>query len=413
MWSWSRSGVKGIGVEGIDSEFLNLKIVMILTVGFGFASLLGYLSHSIKLSPILGYLLAGYLIGPYSPGFIADLQLSEQLAEIGVILMMFSVGLHFELKDLLNSAKIAIPGAICQTFIATLGGTILVYTMGGSIKAGLIFGLAIGVASTVVLVRILSDHHLLKTTQGHIAVGWLIVEDMITVAALLLLPSLAQPQEGAEVSFFQVVNSFAIALLKFALLLFLMFTLGQKVVTYIFQKVNRTRSHELFTLTILAITFLIATGSTYFLGTSIVLGAFIGGMVIGQTGMREQISTTATPLKDTFVVIFFLSIGMLFNPQALWMNPLFFCGTLAIILLLKPLVAYLITLGMGYPAKTALILALALAQIGEFSFILAEEAVKLDIMPDEAYDIIVASSLVSIALNPPFFNKILRASASA
>lgn len=388
-------------------EAINLKIVIILTVGFGFASLLGYLSQYIKLSPILGYLLTGYIIGPYSPGFIADLQLSEQLAEIGVILMMFSVGLHFEWQDLLNTANIAIPGAIGQTLVATSVGAALIYALGWSLETGIIFGLAIGVASTVVLVRVLSDHHLLHTPQGHIAVGWLIVEDMITVAALLLLPSLATSIEGQEVSFLQVAISFGLSLLKFAFLLLVMFTLGRRVVSYIFNQVKQVRSHELFTLTILAVTFLITTGSTLLLGTSIVLGAFIAGMVIGQTGMRQQVATTATPLKDTFIVIFFLSIGMLFNPAAVLSNPFFFFGTLAIILIVKPLVAYLIATAMRYPFKTALTLSLALAQIGEFSFILAEEAVKFHIMPDEAYDIIVASSLVSIALNPLLF-KILK-----
>lgn len=379
---------------------------MILTVGFGFASLLGYLSQRMNLSPLLGYLLAGYLIGPYFPGYIADMQLSEQLAEIGVILMMFSVGLHFKWQDLLNTSKIAIPGAIGQTLVATGFGAALIYSVGWSIEAGIIFGLAIGVASTVVLVRILSDNNLLNTSQGHIAVGWLIVEDMITVGALLLIPPLATSLGGTDMSLLQLGGAFALTLLKFAFLLLVMFTLGRQIVWYVFEKVRQTGSHELFTLTILAVTFIITTGSTLMLGTSIVLGAFIAGMVIGQTGMRQQIAATATPIKDTFVVIFFLSIGMLFNPAAIFTKFPLFCGTLAIILILKPLVAFLIAALMRYPFKTALTVALALAQIGEFSFILAEEATKFHILPDEAYDVIVACSLVSISINPLLFKSL-------
>lgn len=385
------------------ADTLHLKLVLILTVGFGFASILGYLTYRAKLSPLLGYLLAGYLIGPYSPGFVADLHLAEQMAEIGVILMMFGVGLHFKAQDLLKTSHIAVPGALLQTFCAALVTTLLVYEMGWPIETGIIFGLAIGVASTVVLVRVLNDNHLLNTTQGHISVGWLIVEDIITVGVMLLLPTLAfkNPQEDTTTA--TLVISFLIVLLKFLLLLAVVFTFGKKIVTFILSKVEKTESHELFTLTVLAITFFIAAGSTFLFGTSIALGSFLAGMLIGQTTVRQHVTTITTPLKDAFVVIFFLSVGMLFNPSAMWDNPLLFLGILGVVLVIKPVTAFIIMRLYRYPFQTALTVAFALAQIGEFSFILAEESLKYKILPDEGYDLIVACSLFSISINPLLF----------
>lgn len=385
----------------------NLKIVLILTFGFSIAGLLGYITQKAKLSPILGYLLGGYLIGPYSPGFVADLAVSEQLAEIGVILMMFGVGLHFKLRDLLDVKTIAIPGAIGQTFSATVLGILLIYFYAGwSIEAGIILGLAIAVASTVVLVRVLSDNHLLKTPQGHAAVGWLIIEDLLTVLALLSIPILDSTSKGATLSLSYLGISIATILFKFILLVAIMFTFGKKIAEYFLMKVARTRLHELFTLAVMAIIFLIATGSTLLFGTSLALGAFIAGMVIGQTHVRHQALTNALPLTDVFVVIFFLSIGMLFNPTAIANNFFLFLGVLTIILIVKPLTAFFIVSILGYPFKTAITLAFALAQIGEFSFILSEEATRFNILPDDGYDIIVACALISISLNPLLFKLI-------
>lgn len=391
------------------TEYLNLKIVFILTFGFGLGSILGYLAYRLKMSPILGYLIAGYVIGPYSPGFVADMEISEQLAEIGVILMMFGVGLHFKWQDLMNVKNIAIPGAIGQTLVASIVGAALIYSIGWTLQAGIIFGLAIGVASTVVLVRVLTDNGILHTPDGHIAVGWLIVEDLITVAALLLVPTLAASMVGEQFSIHDLAISFGIILLKFLALAVIMFTLGLKVVTYILSKIILTNSHELFTLTILALTFCIATGSAMLFGTSIALGAFIAGMVIGQTHVRRQVSTNAMPLKDAFVVIFFLAMGMLFNPKVIIEHPMIFFAVLAIIVILKPIAALVITLALRYPIKTALTVAIALAQIGEFSFILAEEAMKFDILPDDGYDLIVACSFVSISINPLLFKLLPKA----
>jgi CPA2 family monovalent cation:H+ antiporter-2 len=382
---------------------LNLKIVVILTIGFALASLLGYIAQRLKLSPILGYLLAGYMIGPYFPGFVADLEVAEQLAEVGVMLMMFGVGLHFKWQDLASVKNIAIPGAIGQTLMTATVAAFVLYSIGGSWEGGVMIGLAIGVASTVVLVRVLSDHNLLNTLEGHIAVGWLIVEDILTVAVLILLPTIVALLTGVSVSMQEILVSMVLVLVKFILLATIMFTFGRKLVSYVLLKIAQTRSQELFMLTILALIFVIATGSALVFGTSIALGAFIAGMVIGQTDVRHQASAYASPMKDTFVVIFFLSVGMLFNPVAIVNNFSLFLSVLLIILVVKPLTAFLITLLLRYPVAIALTIAIALAQIGEFSFILAEEAAKFNVFPDEGYDVIVACALISISLNPLLF----------
>lgn len=386
-----------------DLHAYNLKIVLILTVGFGLASLLGYFSYRLKLSPILGYLVTGYIIGPYSPGFVADLQISEQLAEIGVILMMFGVGLHFQVKDLIEVKHIAIPGAVIQTLASTLAATLLIHLMGWSLETGVIIGLAVGVASTVVLVRILSDFNLLDTTQGHIAIGWLVVEDILTVLVLVLLPTIADDLKESHFSFGAIIISIFFVFFKFILLILIMFTIGRKIVTYILSTITKINSHELFTVTIIALIFGIATGSAFLFGTSIALGAFIAGMVIGQTDSRQQAFVNSLPMQDTFIVVFFLTVGMLFNPVAIQEHFLLFIGVLSIILIIKPLTAFLIVFLLRYPFKTAMIIAISLAQIGEFSFILAESAMNLEILPDEGYDVIVACALISISLNPLLF----------
>jgi CPA2 family monovalent cation:H+ antiporter-2 len=379
------------------------NIVLILTFGFALASIFGYIAKRLHFSPILGYLFAGYIIGPYSPGFTADITVSEQLAEIGVILMMFGVGLQFNIEELLNVKSIAIPGAILQTSITTLAGLELVHHIGWSVQSGLILGFGIGVASTVVLVRVLSDNQLLRTQRGHIAVGWLVVEDIMTVIALLLLPIIVSSAKGEEVSLYVVAESVAIILFKFSLLVVLMFTIGQKVVYFIFDNIATVHSGELFTVTILALIFVITLGSSVIFGTSIALGAFIAGLVLGRTHEKLVIAENSLPMKDAFVVLFFTATGMLFNPEAIIQNPYLFIGILAIILVLKPLAAVLIVVAFRYPIQTAVTIALALAQIGEFTFILAEQANKFNVLPDEGYDIVIACALISIALNPLLF----------
>lgn len=386
--------------ENIDA---NLHVVLILTFGFAFACILGYLSYRLNLSPILGYLLAGYLIGPYSPGFVAEMSIAEQLAEIGVVLMMFGVGLDFKWQDLTSVKHIAIPGAVVQTLAASILGALLIYSLGWSLKAGIVIGLAVGVASTIVLVRVLADNNLLRTKQGHIAVGWLVVEDLITVAFIILIPTLAEMSSNQEISYWEFIKLGAIIAGKFALLAIIMLTIGRQVAGYVLTKIEATRSKELFTVGVLAVTFIVATGSAIVFGTSIALGAFIAGLVVGQTKVRHKAELHSTHMKDAFVVIFFLSIGMIFNPAAVIEYFPFFIGILAIIIIVKPLATLIICLVMKQPITTALTLAVALAQIGEFSFILAESGLKFKILPDEGYDLIVACAIVSISINPLLF----------
>lgn len=388
----------------MDTYIENIHhILPALTVVFVLGSIFGYITQRLGLSPILGYLLAGFIVGPYSPGIFIDVNLSEQLAEIGVVLMMFGVGMHFKWRDLNEVKYIAIFGAIGQTLIASVIGALLVTFTGFPFFGAIIVGLSISVASTVVLVRVLGDNNLLQTPQGHLSIGWLIVEDIITVAMLILLPFAADMINGQIYSwqtiFFQVV----IIVLKFGVLFLLMLTLGRWIVNIILHKVNCLQSEELFTLTVLALIFAIALGSAIVFGTSIALGAFIAGMIIGQTALKHQASINALPIRDAFVVLFFLSVGMIFNPMAILSYPGLFFAVLITVLVVKPIAAYVIALSAKQSSLTAATVALALAQIGEFSFILSEEASKLGILPDEGYDIIVAVALFSIAVNPFLF----------
>ncbi|MES2199962.1 MAG: cation:proton antiporter [Chlamydiota bacterium] len=381
----------------------NIKIVLILTFGFALASLFGYLVQRMKLPSILGFLLAGYIIGPHFPGYVADLKIAEQLAEIGVVLMLFSVGLHFKLENLVKVKKIAIPGAVIQTAMATFVTVLLTRSMGWSLQSGIILGLAIGVASTFVLARVLSDNNLLDTKQGHISIGWLIVEDVFTVVVLALLPLMVAYNETEQHSYLTVFKSVSFILAKFTILCLVMFTLGYRAVKFILTKIAQSRSQELFTLTVLALVFLIATGSAMVFGTSLALGAFIAGMVIGKTNVKHQAAANALSLKETFTVIFFLSVGMLLNPIAIKEDFTLFLGIMGIILVVKPLAAFFLVLAFRFPMKVALTVSLALAQIGEFSFILAEQATRLKLLPDAGYDIIVACALLSICINPLLF----------
>lgn len=393
----------------MDTEFAKLQIVVVLTVGLGLASLFGYITQRLGLSPLLGYLLAGYAIGPYSPGFVADSATAEQLAEIGVVLMMFGVGLNFRIEELIGVRRIALPGALIQTITTAAFATWLITLTGWPIETGIIFGLGIGVASTVVMVKMLEDHNLLSSEGGHISLGWLVVEDLITVILLLLIPELLPLLKGdGTATLPQIFLNTGWLILKVIVVKVLffsitIFTIGQKIAAYLLLKVKETKSKELFTLSILAITFAIATGSTYLLGTSIALGAFIAGMIIGRTQMRQQAIKHSVTIRDAFVVIFFVSVGMIFNPAAILVHPYLFASVLLLIVLFKPLIAFLIMICYRYPFKSCLTVALALAQIGEFSFILSEEAIKYKLMPDDGYDVIVACALASIALNPVLF----------
>jgi CPA2 family monovalent cation:H+ antiporter-2 len=390
-------------------------LILTLATGFSLALAFGYLTQRLKLSPILGYLLAGIVISPFTPGPVADQGLANQLAEVGVILLMFGVGLHFHLKDLWDVRKVALPGAIVQSLLATVLGMLVSHLFGWPWSQGLILGIAISVASTVVLIRVLSDNGLVDTAKGHIAVGWLIVEDVFTVVVLVLLPAIATASGIATVSgagtaggLGPVLLSIGLAVLKIAILGVLVLLVGGKFIPWILAKVARTRSRELFTLSVLAIAFVIAVLASVTFGASMALGAFLAGMVVGQSKMSEQAAADALPLKDAFAVIFFVSVGMLFNPSLVLRNWALFLAVMGIILVAKPLGALFIVLILGRPVGTALTVAAGLAQIGEFSFILSSEAGRLGLLPAEGSSVIVAVALVSIGLNPLVFKGAMR-----
>lgn len=380
-----------------------LTIIWLLAIGLGLACLFGYLTQKIKQSPIIGYLFAGYLIGPNFPGFVADAYIAEQLANIGVTLLMFAVGLNFNWKDLIAVKKIAVPGALILSTISILAGTFYSMYLGESLIAGFVVGLAICVSSTVVIVRVLSDQGLLHTKQGHIVVGWTIVEDLISVFGLLLLPALVPAQTTTDGTTLSIIYQVVWVLAKIVILGLLVYLFGERIIDKILKVIAKTKSHELFTLAVLSIAFLIAILSSFLFGVSIALGAFIAGTIVGKTEMSQQAAANALPMRDAFAVIFFLSVGMLFSPLAVMNNlPLFF-GVLMILLVLRPLLAFLIVKIAKYPQAIAFTVALAISQIGEYSFILAEEGSQLKVLPDNAYDILVASAFITIGLNPILF----------
>ncbi|HWO12683.1 MAG TPA: cation:proton antiporter, partial [Polyangiaceae bacterium] len=375
-----------------------------LTGGLTSALILGLLTQKLRLSPIVGYLLAGVLIGPFTPGFVADSHIAEQFAEIGVILLMFGVGLHFHLADLLAVRKVAIPGALVQIAAATGLGVLLARAFGWSPSAGVVFGLAISVASTVVLLRVLSDNGSLHTSSGHVAVGWLIVEDLFTVLVLVLLPMLAGAGGGGGLG--TVAKAVGVAVLQLGGLCVFTLLFGKKLIVRLLNAVAETRSRELFTLTVLVLALGIAVGAAKLFGASMALGAFLAGMVVGQSDFSARAASEALPMRDAFAVLFFVSVGMLLDPAALLEQPGLVAGSIAIVLFGKSLSAYLVVRALRYPVATALVVALALAQIGEFSFILATLAHKLGILPAAATNVLVATAVVSITLNPLAFRLI-------
>jgi CPA2 family monovalent cation:H+ antiporter-2 len=367
------------------------------------AWVLGILAHRLGLSPIVGYLLAGVAIGPHTPGFVGDVALATQLAEIGVVLLMFGVGLHFHLRDLLAVRRVAVPGALIQSAVATLLGMALVSAFGWSRSAGLIFGLALAVASTVVLMRVLDDRQLLTTVHGHVAVGWLLVEDVLTVVVLVTIPALAGAT-GAGPALWggPLLASLGLAFVKLAALIALMGLAGSRLVPRLLELVARLRSRELFTLTVLALAMAVATLAAGFFGASMALGAFLAGMVVGQSPLSEQAGADALPLRDAFAVLFFVAVGMLFDPAFVLREPLLILGTLAVVLVAKPVAALAVVAALGYSLRTGLTVALGLAQIGEFSFILADLARHHGLLPAPASSVLVVCALVSITLNPLF-----------
>jgi CPA2 family monovalent cation:H+ antiporter-2 len=378
---------------------------LILTLAGCLATALvcGYVTQRLGLSPIVGYLLAGVAVGPYTPGFVANRELAEQLAEVGVILLMFGVGLHFHLSELLAVRRVAIPGALSQSLAATALGAVAGWSFGWGWEAGIVFGLAIAVAGTVVLLRILSDNHDLHTPTGHIAVGWLVVEDVFTVVVLVMLPAVFG---GQAVGIMQLPLALGIACLKIVTLGAFTLVGGSRLIPWLLRRVAATRSQELFTLTILVVALGIAVGAAKLFGVSMALGAFLAGMVVGQSDFSLRAAAEALPMRDAFAVLFFVSVGMLFDPQYLVQSPGILATTLAIILLGKSLMALTIVLLLGYPFKVGLAIAVALAQIGEFSFILGRVGKDLGVLNDAASQTLVAAAMVSIAANPILYRLI-------
>ena len=375
-------------------------LILTITAGLSAALFFGYITQRVGLSPIVGYLIAGAIVGPNTSGLVVDASLAQELAEIGVILLMFGVGLQFHIEELLAVRAIAVPGAIAMAAVATALGTWLGLTMGWSLSAGVIFGMTLSVASTVVVIRVLSDHNVLHTTAGHIAVGWLVVEDMFTVVALVLLPAMFG---GAQVSLFTVA---ALTALKVFILVGFTAVVGARLIPRLLDRVALTKSRELFTLTVLVIALGIAVGSAQVFGISMALGAFLAGMVVGRSDYSLRAASDALPMRDAFAVLFFVSVGLLLDVRPLLDEPWLFAGALAIVIVANPLVAFAVMWLMRQSFKSSLLVAAALAQIGEFSFILSTIGRDLGLLTPDATNAIVAASIASIVANPVLFRVI-------
>lgn len=391
----------------------NISLITTIAAAFGLALIFGLAAARLKLPTLVGYLLAGVVIGPYTPGFIADADLSAQLAEIGVILLMFGVGLHFSLQDLLAVRKIALPGAVVQIGVATAMGLGISQLWGWSFGAGLVFGLALSVASTVVLLKALEARGVLDSMNGRIAVGWLVVEDLAMVLVLVLLPPLAgwlggdaRGLAGAGADDRGVWTTLGLTLGQVALFVALMLVVGKRLFPWILWQVARTGSRELFTLCVIAAAMGIAYGSAALFGVSFALGAFFAGMVLRESSLSHRAAEESLPLRDAFSVLFFVSVGMLFDPRMLIDEPLRILVVVAIIIIGKTLAAFAIVILFRYPLNTALTVSASLAQIGEFSFILAGLGVALKLLPVEGQNLILAGAVISIALNPLVFSAI-------
>jgi CPA2 family monovalent cation:H+ antiporter-2 len=389
-------------------------LIATIAAGIGLAFVLGLAATRLRLPPLVGYLLAGIIVGPHSPAFVADVGLAQQLAEIGVILLMFGVGIHFSVADLLAVRRIALPGAVVQISVATVLGALLTDLWGWSWGSGIVFGLCLSVASTVVLLRAMEDRRMLDSVEGRIAIGWLIVEDLATVLVLVLLPAVAIPLGGRIPASAETIGdgSLWIALAatvgKVAAFIVLVFLVGRRAVPWLLERVARTGSRELFTLSVLAVALGIAFGSAVLFGVSLALGAFFAGMVVNASDLSHEAAADALPLQDAFSVLFFVAVGMLFDPAILVEQPLHVLATVFIVMIGKSLGAFLIVLAFRFPLQVALTISASLAQVGEFSFILATLGVTLGLLPVEGQSLIVAAALLSISLNPAMFGALDR-----
>ena len=380
-------------------------LVSTLAIGLVLAFSFGVLAHRFKLPPLVGYLLAGIVIGPFTPGLVADQNIANQLAEVGVILLMFGVGLHFSLKDLLSVRGIAIPGALAQGLVATPLGMAVGWALGWPLSAGIIFGVALSVASTVVLLRVLQERRLVETERGRITVGWLIVQDIAMVLVLVLLPGLAALFHGVETApgAVEIARTVSLLLGKFAVFLAVMFIVGKKLIPAILHYVAHTGSRELFRLAVLSIALGVAYAAAELFGISLALGAFFAGMMLSESQLSQQAATESLPLRDAFAVLFFVSVGMLFGPAIVVEAPLALLATVLIIMAGKSIVAYLVVRLFRHSHSAALMITASLAQIGEFSFILANRSLQLGLLPEAGRDLILAGAIISILLNPLLF----------
>ncbi|MBK0001376.1 Kef family K(+) transporter [Erwinia sp. S43] len=378
-------------------------LITTIVGGLVLAFLLGMLANRLRISPLVGYLLAGVLAGPFTPGFVADTNLAPELAELGVILLMFGVGLHFSLKDLMAVKSIAIPGAIAQIAVATLLGMGLSWAMGWSMLTGLVFGLCLSTASTVVLLRALEERQLIDSQRGQIAIGWLIVEDLVMVLALVLLPAIAGMFEEGNASIGLLLFDLVLTIGKVVAFMVLMMVVGRRVVPWILARSAATGSRELFTLAVLALALGIAFGAVEFFDVSFALGAFFAGMVLNESELSHRAAHDTLPLRDAFAVLFFVSVGMLFDPMILIQQPLAVLGALAIIVFGKSLAALFLVRLFGHSKRTALTISVSLAQIGEFAFILAGLGVSLNLLPETGRNLVLAGAILSIMLNPILF----------
>ena len=387
----------------------DVSLIATIVVGFGLAMIFGFLATFLRMPPLVGYLLAGVMISPATPGFVADINLAMQLAEIGVMLLMFGVGLHFSLDDLMAVRRIAVPGAIVQIMVAVSLGMGTALYWGWDVGASLVFGLCLSVASTVVLLRALEAKGLLKSINGQIAVGWLIVEDLVTVLVLVLLPALGSvfaPEHaanGASASAMDIASAVTFTLLKVAAFIATMFIVGRRLLPKMLWWVARTGSQELFTLTVIAVAVGAAYGAATLFDVSFALGAFFAGMMMRESEFSHRAADETLPLRDAFAVLFFVSVGMLFEPQVIWNEPLKLLAVLGIVMVGKTIAAVALVLLFRYPLNTALTVGASLAQIGEFSFILAALGVSLGLMPTEGQSLVLAASFISVAANSAIF----------
>lgn len=388
----------------------SITLITTIAASFGVALLMGLIAYRLKLPALVGYLIAGVLLGPATPGFVADAELSAQLAEIGVILLMFGVGLHFSFKDLLSVRRIALPGAIVQIGVATALGAGVATFWGWSLGAGIVFGLALSVASTVVLIQALEQRGLLHSVNGRIAVGWLIVEDLAMVLVLVLLPLVSGliggDGLGGEGTGRGLLETLLIAVGKIFIFVTLMLVVGRRVFPWLLGYVAGTGSRELFTLSVIAAAVGIAYGSAQLFGVSFALGAFFAGMIMRESHLSHRAAEESLPLRDAFSVLFFVSVGMLFDPEILVEQPFHVLAVVAIIVIGKSLAAFLLVLAFRYPLNTALTISASLAQIGEFSFILAGLGVSLGLMTEEGQSLILAGALISISINHLVFRAV-------